>query len=96
MPALERVWQQYRDQGLVVLAVNQREAPQRVQEFAAQHGLTFPILLDRDGSVAASYRMRALPTTFFIGRDGAIQDAVVGGPLSEALVASKVLTMLEE
>jgi cytochrome c biogenesis protein CcmG/thiol:disulfide interchange protein DsbE len=96
MSALERVWQEYRDRGLVVLAVNQREAPERVQDFVAQLGLTFPILLDRNGSVAASYRTRALPTTFFVGRDGAIRASVVGGPLAEALIASKVLALLEE
>ena len=96
MPALERVWQAYRDQGLVVLAVNQREAPERVQDFVAELGLTFSVLLDRNGSVGTSYRMRALPTTFFVGRDGAIRDSVVGGPLAEAFIASKVLAMLEE
>jgi len=31
-----------------------------------------------------------MPTTFFIGRDGVIRDIVFGGPLSEALIASKI------
>jgi peroxiredoxin len=96
MPALERVWKQYADQGLVVLAVNQREAPERVRSFAQELALTFPILLDRDGAVATRYGMRALPTTFFLGRDGRVRDVIVGGPLAEALIASHVVSLLEE
>jgi cytochrome c biogenesis protein CcmG/thiol:disulfide interchange protein DsbE len=93
---LERVWRQYRDDGLVVLGVNQRESPERVQAFVSELGLTFPILLDRDGSVGATYRMRALPTTFFIGRDGEIREVVVGGPLAEGLIVSKITALLGE
>ena len=36
MPALERVWNEYRDDGLVVLAVNEREAPSRVAAFVEE------------------------------------------------------------
>lgn len=96
MPALERVWNEYRDEGLVILAVNQREAPSRVRAFVEESGLTFPVLLDLDGAVGARYRLRAYPTTFFLGRDGVIRDLVLGGPMSEALVASKVSGLLEE
>lgn len=96
MPALERVWNEYRDDGLVMLAVNQREAPSRVSAFVDEFGLTFPVLLDRDGGVGARYHLRAYPTTFFVGRDGVIRDVVLGGPMPEALVASKVRKLLEE
>ena len=94
MPALERVWNQYRDDGLTVLAVNQQERASRVRAFVEELGLTFPVLLDRNGTVGARYRLRALPTTFFIGRDGVIRDVVLGGPMSEALIASKVSGLL--
>jgi peroxiredoxin len=95
MPALEQVWSDYRDQGLVILAVDQREPLATVDAFAQELGLTFPILLDRDGAVGARYQLRAYPTTFFIGRDGVIRDLILGGPMSEALIASTVVEMLE-
>lgn len=96
MPALERVWNEYRDDGLVILAVNEQEASSRVGAFVEELGLTFPVLLDRDGGVGARYRLRAYPTTLFVGRDGVISDVVLGGPMSEALIASKVSGLLEE
>jgi peroxiredoxin len=96
MPALERVWNDYRDQGLLILAVDQREPPATVSAFAEEFGLSFPILLDRDGAVGARYQLRAYPTTFFVGRDGVIRDMILGGPMSEALIASTVVEMLEE
>jgi thiol-disulfide isomerase/thioredoxin len=96
MPALERVWRQYRDQGLVILAANQQESTARVATFVEQYDLTFPVLLDREGSVGSLYRLRAYPTTYFIGRDGIIHKVVIGGPMSEALIASSVAKLLAE
>ncbi|MEK7277421.1 MAG: TlpA disulfide reductase family protein, partial [Chloroflexota bacterium] len=67
MPAIERVYRAYKDRGLVVLGVNttfqdnEADAATFVQEF----GLTFLILLDRNGSVSKRYQLRGLPTTFF-------------------------------
>ena len=57
--------------------------------------LSFPILLDTQGSVSQLYDLRSLPTNFFIGRDGVIQEVVVGGPLSEAGLQIRVEKMLE-
>ncbi len=96
MPALERTWATFKDQGLVILAVNLQESPEQVAEFADEFGLTFPILLDRDGSVFGLYNVQLYPTTFFIGRDGIIRDLIFGGPMAETLIASKAAELLEE
>ena len=42
------------------------------------------------------YRLQAMPTTFFIGRDGVIRDIVFGGPMSEALIASKIEKLMSD
>ncbi len=97
MPAFERVYQEYRDQGLVILAVHTtwQDSLQAMQTFVAEHGLTFPVGLDESGKVSRLYRISALPTTFFIGRDGVIQRVVIGGPLAEATLRSEVERLLE-
>jgi peroxiredoxin len=56
-----------------------------VQTFAQKQGLTFPILLDQDGGVAQGYRIRGIPASFFIDREGVIQ-AQYTGPVNEALI----------
>lgn len=96
MPALERTWLAWQEQGLVVVAVNLQENPGRVAEFVRELGLTFPVLVDADGSVLRRYRVQLYPTTFFIGRDGVIRDVIYGGPMAETLLASKVARLLEE
>ncbi len=96
MPALERVYQARRQDGVVVLGVNQMEAKAQVQRFLDERGITFPIALDTDGEVGRAYRVRALPTTYFIDRHGVIRDMVIGGPMSEALLRSKIAALLGE
>jgi peroxiredoxin len=88
------VYEQYRDQGFIVLAVDIVEDDARVTTFADQLELTFPILMDRDGDVSERYRIRSIPTTFFVDRSGVIQDIVIGGPMSRALIESKVTALL--
>ncbi|GAB4565275.1 MAG: TlpA disulfide reductase family protein [Anaerolineae bacterium] len=90
MPALERVYEERSAEGLVVIGINQMEPEAQVQAFVEEFGLTFPIGLDLDGSVSQAYRARALPMTYFIDRQGTIRDIVVGGPMSEALLRSKI------
>ncbi len=92
MPALDAVYRKYRDQGLVVLGVNTTFQDDEAAARAAiqDWGVTFPIVFDRDGVTSRQYHVQAMPTTFFIGRDGVIRDIVFGGPMSEALIASKL------
>ncbi|NPA31821.1 MAG: TlpA family protein disulfide reductase [Chloroflexi bacterium] len=96
MPALQRVYEAYQPQGLVVVAVNvtAQDARPNVEAFVAEHGLTFPVALDLDARVAAAYRVHSLPTTFFIGPDGVIHDIVIGGPMAEALLRQRAEALL--
>ncbi len=98
MPAIEKVYQAYNDRGLVVLAVNTtfQDNEADAAAFVREFGLTFPIPLDRDGSVSKRYQLRGLPSTFFVDRSGIIRSVVVGGPMSEALIQSKVEELLKE
>ena len=97
MPALERVYQRYRDQGLVVLAVNatNQDSVAAASTFVQDHGLTFPVLLDLDGSVTRLYQVSAFPSSFFVDRQGVIREVVIGGPMSEALLRIRAEQLLE-
>ena len=94
MPAIQQVYDRYRDQGFTVLAVNLQESDAQVAAFAEQFGLTFPIPMDRSGSVFARYRVRALPSTFFVDKEGIIQNVTVGGPMAEAFIESQVADLI--
>ncbi len=96
MPAIEQYYEQYKAQGLVVLAVNAtaQDAPLNIVPFVQEYNLTFPILLDETGSVAQSYQLRSLPSTFFIHRDGTIAEVVIGGPMSGATLQTDIQEIL--
>ena len=97
MQSIEEVYKEYRDEGFTVLAVNMtyQDDPVRVMPFVTEQGLTFPILLDETGEVANVYRMRSLPSSYFIRRDGTINEVVIGGPMSEALLRTRIEELLK-
>jgi cytochrome c biogenesis protein CcmG/thiol:disulfide interchange protein DsbE len=97
MPALERVYQAYQEQGLEIVGLNStaQDDRQQAQAFAAEQGLTFPILFDPDGAATRRYAVRALPTTFFIDAQGIIQEVITGGPMAEALLRIRVEQLIE-
>jgi hypothetical protein len=45
--------------------------------------------------VSQRYALRGLPTTFFIDRKGIIRSIIVGGPMSEATIQSKIEELLK-
>ena len=98
MPALQRVYRDYQDKGVVILGLNStsQDTREAALSFAAEQGLTFPILLDESGEATRLYQVRALPTTFFIDGQGIIQDVIAGGPMSEALLRIRVEQLIEK
>lgn len=52
---MEALWQKYRDRGVQVLVIDVKETPEDTAAYAKRSKFTFPVLLDRDGKVAASY-----------------------------------------
>jgi len=97
MPSIEKVYNEYKDDGLVVLAVDMtyQDTQSNIAPFVAEYGLTFPILLDQSGDVGNAYQLRSLPSSFFINRDGTINEVVIGGPMAEALLRTRVEEILK-
>ena len=98
MPSLEAVYQDHKENGLIVLAVNStnQDSEARVAEFVTEFGLSFPVALDRNGAMSTRYRLRGLPSSFFLDRSGVIRSVVIGGPMSESLIRSKVQEIIKE
>ncbi|MGH2405817.1 MAG: redoxin domain-containing protein [bacterium] len=71
-PQLERLWQTYRDRGLVVVGVNIQDLEQEARKFLAQTAPTYPNVRDSDGAIYRAYGLTGVPETFFIDREGRI------------------------
>ena len=97
MPAMQRVEMDYADEEVIILAVNStnQDSLPAVTQFIDEFGISFPVVLDTQGIAANTYQVSSLPTTFFIERDGMISDVVIGGPMAEALLKSRIDRMLK-
>lgn len=82
MPHMETYYQANKDEdNIEILAVNmttlERGSQDKVGEFVDKHGLTFPILMDKDGDILDLYKVMVYPTTYIINPDGVITDKVM-------------------
>jgi len=79
MPELEVLWQEYREQGLVVMGIaTDRGSAGVVREYVKKTAVSFPVLLDQEGEVRNQYEVFALPMSYLIGRDGKISARAIG------------------
>ena len=79
MPGMENLYRRYRSQGLEILAVSlDKGSTEKVQKFADEYQLSFPILLDTDGQVESRYHTLTIPTTFVIDKRGMVIAEVDG------------------
>ena len=96
MPFIQEIFEnkEWSDKGLVILAVDIGESPSTVKEFLESYGLSFQVLLDSEQSVAKNYNIRGIPTTFFIDKDGIIQDMKIGAFTSKAEIEQRLINSI--
>jgi thiol-disulfide isomerase/thioredoxin len=82
-PLLEKLADEYKDKGLVVLAVAGDENPRDVHDFLARSPAQFEVLLDPEGVIGTRYGITGYPETFFVDRQGRLQDKIIGPLKSE-------------
>jgi len=78
MPTIQSRFEEFRDEGFIVLAVSFDEQRADVQAFRDEFELTFQTLLDPGAEVQKLYRTRSYPTSFFVDRNGVIQAQHIG------------------
>ncbi len=78
VPALERLYQEDRDKGLVVLGIDQGESAEAAAAFARELKVTYPILLDEDQRYGRAYAAVGLPTSLVVDRSGHIVRGIDG------------------
>ncbi len=78
MPAMERLYNKYKQRGFVILAINHMEKQEKAKTFMEEMNLTFPALLDMDGSVSKLFNIYALPSSFFIDKKGRVRGVAYG------------------
>ncbi len=95
MPALQRIWEEYEDRGVVFLGVAIYDEPAEVEDFAESYGITYPLGIDTLGHLTVSYRVTSFPTTFLIDREGNETRRIVN-PVNEGFLRIFLNGMLKD
>lgn len=78
MPEIEKIYEESKNSDLVIIAVNIGEDRDTVKAFMDKNNYKFKVLLDSNNDIATNYQISAIPTSFFIDKDGKIVNKNVG------------------
>jgi peroxiredoxin len=78
LPTKEKLFGEFKDKDLMILAVSFQEPEDLVRDFQKQFKLSFPVLFDTLGNVSDKYNITGHPTTFLIDRKGFLAGKVPG------------------
>ncbi|MDQ7828011.1 MAG: redoxin domain-containing protein [Armatimonadota bacterium] len=84
-PRLQRVWERYRERGVVVVGVNIQDQEAPARQFIRRFGLTFPNGPDPLGRISIDFGVYGVPETFVIDPQGVIVAKHVGAVTEEWL-----------
>jgi len=97
LPRLEPIWQQYREQGFSIVAVERRRDTERATKLIADNELTYHFLENGEGDdevVRGVFGVRIFPTSYLIDRDGRIVYKHVGFEEGDELRLAKEVEKL--
>jgi thiol-disulfide isomerase/thioredoxin len=86
LPVLEKIYNEHREQGLVVIGVNGGEEAELVRKFLAAEHISYPVALTEGSDILAAYGVAAFPTYVLIGADGKIAGHQIGSQGERALL----------
>jgi|SRR6266498_2545109 len=96
MPDLQNLSDKFKERGLEVVTIDQRESVDQVRYFIDRRKYSFQVLLDRDGAVGDKYGVRAIPTAVLIDKNGVVQSITVGNVLNDRDIQKRLEGMTKE
>jgi cytochrome c biogenesis protein CcmG/thiol:disulfide interchange protein DsbE len=75
LPRLQPLYEQYKDQGFEIIAVDAKRDTERATKFIEEKGLTYTMLENGEESdeiVGSMFKVRSFPSSFLIDRDGKV------------------------
>lgn len=69
----ERLHREFRDRGVRFLGVHASWQPERMEAFARDHALTFPLAVDREGRTMRAWQADSFPDYYLVDPDGILR-----------------------
>ncbi|SDI69128.1 thiol-disulfide oxidoreductase ResA [Alteribacillus bidgolensis] len=83
MPYMDNHYQDFKDRGVEILAVNVGESDLAIERFVDRLDLTFPVLKDKNKSVMDRYGVGPLPSTYLVDENGEVKRILTGAMTEE-------------
>jgi cytochrome c biogenesis protein CcmG/thiol:disulfide interchange protein DsbE len=93
---LEQAYQNYKDQGVVFLGVDYVDTEPEALGYLSKFRITYPNGPDLRTSISQAFRIRGVPETYIVGKDGRLVDVKIGPYLSLSEIETAVLTAMQE
>ena len=77
-PWMNDMKQSYADKGFEILAVNLDKDRKLADEFLKNMDVNFMVAFDESGKSAAAYKLKGMPSSYLIGRDGKVYASHIG------------------
>ena len=86
-PLLENAWKQAQAQGknIVFIGIDFQDPNSNAINFLHSYSITYPTVIDTNGSVATKYHIVSLPDTIFINQQGTVVSKVLQQITAQAL-----------
>jgi len=95
-PELRATWEYYRERGDVVfLGVDYVDTEPEAREYLRKFGITFPNGPDIGTRISQMFRIKGVPETYFVDRDGVLQYVQVGPFQSESQIRAIIDPLLD-
>jgi thiol-disulfide isomerase/thioredoxin/outer membrane lipoprotein-sorting protein len=78
MPTLDKIHNDYRDKGLVVLGIDVGEKRETVEKFLQTKPIAYPVIMGDEAGIPSAYGIQVFPTFVMIGPDGKVSATQFG------------------
>ncbi len=92
-PYLEKVWRRYKDRGVVFIGVDYMDTEREARAYIREFDITYPNGPDLGSKISQAYRIRGVPETFFVDKQGKVAEMFIG-PLDEPHLVNSIETLL--
>lgn len=97
-PFLEKTWRAYKDRDVVFIGVDWNDPESNAQAYIKEFNITYLNGPDIGNKIGYVYRIKGVPETYFVGKDGNLHGNVLGPitPDSSYMTQIQFIQKLEE
>jgi peroxiredoxin len=95
MPTLEAYYQDHKQAGFVIVAIEDGQPVSEVAAFAESYNLSFPVWPDLKYVATTAFKTNSLPTSFVIDRSGTVRLTWTGA-ITRAVLEKYVTPIISE